>query len=105
MRAVIQRVKESSVTVDGQIIALEPTGGYEWALWEALDTAGYDVRQVSAAHVRAFSRATGALAKTDPIDARLIADFIAFRPNSGRKLPAKKLRYTAATLESEIYRA
>lgn len=79
--------------VDGQIVALEPTGGYEWALWEALDIAGYDVRQVSAAHVRAFSRATGALAKTDPIDAHLIADFIAFRPNSGRKLPAKKLRY------------
>jgi len=82
--------------VDGQIIALEPTGGYEWALWEALDIAGYDVRQVSAAHVRAFSRATGALAKTDPIDARLIADFMAFRPDSGRKLPAKKLRYLNA---------
>jgi len=75
-----------------QIIALEPTGGYEWAVWEVLDTAGYDVRQVSAAHVRAFSRATGALAKTDAIDARLIAEFIEFRPRSGRKLPAKNLR-------------
>ncbi|WP_417241288.1 hypothetical protein [Celeribacter halophilus] len=42
--------------VDGQIIALEPTGGYEWTIWEALDAAGYDVRQVCAAHVRAFSR-------------------------------------------------
>lgn len=78
--------------VDGQIIALEPTGGYEWTIWEALDAAGYDVRQVCAAHVRA----TGVLAKTDPIDARLIADFIAFRPTSGRKLPAKKLRYLNA---------
>lgn len=76
----------------GQIIALEPTGGYEWAVWEMLDTAGYDVRQVSSAHVRAFSRATGALAKTDPIDARLIAEFIAFRPRSGRRLPAGNLR-------------
>jgi len=81
---------------DGQIIALEPTGGYEWAIWEALDAAGHDVRQVCAAHVRAFSRATGALAKTDPIDARLIASFIAFRPNAGRKLPAQKLRYLNA---------
>ena len=79
--------------VGGQIIALEPTGGYEWAIWESLDAAGYDVRQVSAAHVRAFSRATGALAKTDPIDARLITDFIASRSNAGRKLPAKKLRH------------
>ncbi|MDO6616885.1 hypothetical protein Q4505_14955, partial [Pacificibacter sp. 1_MG-2023] len=41
--------------VDGQIIALEPTGGYEWTVWKALDAAGYDVRQVCAAHVRAFS--------------------------------------------------
>ncbi len=80
----------------GQIIALEPTGGYEWAVWEVLDTAGYDVRQVSAAHVRAFARATGALAKTDPIDARLIAEFMAFRPHCGRRLPAEKLRHLNA---------
>jgi len=50
------------------------------------------VRQVSAAHVRSFARATGALAKTDPIDARLVAEFIAFRPESGRRLPTEKLR-------------
>lgn len=25
----------------GQIIALEPTGGYEWAVWEVLDSADY----------------------------------------------------------------
>ena len=80
----------------GQTIALEPTGGYEWAVWEVLDAAGYDVRQVSAAHVRAFARATGALAKTDPIDARLIAEFMAFRPDCGRKLPENKLRHLNA---------
>ena len=79
-------------TPNGQIIALEPTGGYEWAVWETLDTAGYDVRQISAAHVRAFARATGALAKTDRIDAHMIAKFMAFRPEYGRKLPAEKLR-------------
>jgi transposase len=77
---------------NGQVIALEPTGGYEWAAWETLDSAGYDVRQISAAHVRAFARATGALAKTDPIDARMIAKFMAFRPDCGKKLPAEKLR-------------
>ena len=76
----------------GQIIALEPTGGYEWAVWQVLDAAGFDVRQVSAAHVHAFARATGALAKTDPIDARLIAKFIALRPHSGRRLSAENLR-------------
>ena len=80
----------------GTIIALEPTGGYEWALWQALDGAGFDARQVSAAHVRAFARAGGALAKTDPIDATLIADFIAFRPDAGRKVPADNIRQISA---------
>ena len=74
------------------VIALEPTGGCEWALWEALDKAGYDVRQVSAAHVRSFARSLGNLAKTDPLDARMIARFIAFRPETGRRLPAEILR-------------
>jgi transposase len=77
---------------DRQIIAIEPTGGCEWALWEALETAGFDVRQVSAAHVRAFARSLGNLAKTDPLDARIIARFIAFRPEVGRRLPAEILR-------------
>ncbi len=76
----------------GQIVALEPTGGCEWAVWEALEAAGFDVRQVSAAHVRNFARSLGNLAKTDPLDARMIARFIAFRPNAGRRLPLKILR-------------
>lgn len=76
----------------GIIIALESTGGYEWAVWQNLNDTGFDARQVSAAHVRSFSRASGVLAKTDPIDARLIAQFIAFRPTAGRKPPAPKIR-------------
>ncbi len=75
-----------------QTIALEPTGGSEWALWEALEEAGFDVRQVSAAHVRSFARSLGNLAKTDPLDACMIARFIAFRPDAGRRLPAENLR-------------
>jgi len=78
--------------VAGQLVALEPTGGCEWALWEALTEAGYNVRQVSAAHVRSFARSLGNLAKTDPLDAQMIARFIAFRPDAGRQLPVKTLR-------------
>lgn len=76
----------------GQLIALEPTGGCEWALWEALVVAGYEVRQVSASHVRSFARSLGTLAKTDPLDARLTARFIVFRPNAGRVLSNAKIR-------------
>lgn len=77
---------------DGQIIALEPTGGCEWVLWEILQEADFDVRKVSATHVRNFARSLGNLAKTDPLDARMIARFIAFRPEAGRRLPLKILR-------------
>ena len=77
---------------DKKIIALEPTGGCEWALWEALERAGFDVRQVCAGHVRNFARSLGNLAKTDPLDAQMIARFIAFRPEAGRRLPAEILR-------------
>ncbi|MFK5998832.1 MAG: transposase [Rhodobacterales bacterium] len=73
----------------GQTIALEHTGGCEWALWEALEYAGFDVRQVSAAHVRNFARSLGNLAKTDPLDARMIARFMAFRPDAGWQFPPK----------------
>ncbi len=76
----------------GWIIALEPTGGCEWALWEVLEGNGFDVRQVSASHVRSFARSLGNLAKTDPLDAHMIARFIAFRPEAGRRLPRQILR-------------
>lgn len=47
---------------------------------------------MSAKYLRSFARALGVLAKTDPIDAQLIADFIDFRPDSGRRLPSIKVR-------------
>ena len=74
------------------LVAFEPTGGYEWALWRALHHAGFKARQVSALHVRCFARAQGTLAKTDPIDARLIARFVAFAPTAGRVMPSETLR-------------
>ena len=73
-------------------VALEATGGYEWPVWEALDTAGLIVRQVPPAQVRAFARCCGTRAKTDRIDAQILAAFCAFRPEAGRSLHDKSLR-------------
>jgi transposase len=42
--------------------------------------------------VKAFARSHGTRAKTDRIDAELIARFFAFRPEAGRSLPAERLR-------------
>ena len=57
------------------LIVLEATGGYEAAVAAALVAAGVPVAVVNARHVRAFAQATGQLAKTDRIDAALLARF------------------------------
>ena len=56
-------------------VICEPSGGYERALLEALWAAGLAGRLVHAARVRAFARAQGLLAKTDPIDAVVLREF------------------------------
>jgi len=54
-------------------ILLEATGGYEQVLMAALAHAGYPVTRINPRRARAFAKAMGTLAKTDPIDAALLA--------------------------------
>ena len=74
------------------VVCFESTGGQEWQLWEMLEAEGVIARQVPPAQVKAFARSRGTRAKTDRIDAELIARFFAFRPDAGRRLPTEKLR-------------
>ena len=55
------------------LIVLEATGGYQGPVTAALATAGLPVVVVNPRQVRAFAQAVGILAKTDRIDARVIA--------------------------------
>lgn len=73
-------------------IGFEATGGQEWALWTYLVQAGADAVQLPPAQIKAFALSRGRRAKTDRIDAELIARFMAFRPEAGRRLPGEKLR-------------
>jgi len=57
------------------LIVIEATGGYEKAVVLALVHAGYLVSVVNPRQVRDFAKALGVLAKTDKIDARVIARF------------------------------
>ena len=57
------------------LVALEATGGYETVVAAALAGAGLPVVVVNPAQVRSFARALGKRAKTDPIDAAVIAHF------------------------------
>lgn len=56
-------------------VALEATGGYEAIVAAAVAAAGLPALVVNPAQVRAFANALGKRAKTDPIDAAVIAHF------------------------------
>lgn len=56
-------------------IVLEATGGYERLVVRGLEAAGLAVAVLNPQQVRAFARATGSRAKTDALDARLLARF------------------------------
>lgn len=57
----------------GALVVLEPTGGYERRLMLALERAGTEYARVNPRQSREFARATGRLAKTDRVDAELLA--------------------------------
>ena len=58
-----------------QLIVLEATGGYELAVTTALAGAELPARVVNPSHVRHFARSVGQAAKTDRLDARVIARY------------------------------
>jgi len=70
-----------------QLVALEATGGFETIVAATLSTAGLPVAVINPAQVRAFGTALGQRAKSDPIDARLIARFAATTRPEVRPLP------------------
>ncbi|MFZ5892636.1 MAG: IS110 family transposase [Myxococcota bacterium] len=68
-------------------VVMEPTGGHEIRAVQVLASAGLPVVVVNARQMRQFAQATGKLAKTDRIDADVIAQFgEAIRPET-RVLP------------------
>jgi transposase len=62
---------------DVALVAFEPTGGYERILRRELVLAGLPFARVHPNELAAFRGRRGVKAKTDPIDARLLADFAA----------------------------
>jgi transposase len=69
------------------IVALEATGGFETIAAAALAGAGLPVVIVNPAQVRSFAKALGQRAKTDPIDAAVIAHFAEATKPEPRPLP------------------
>jgi transposase len=77
------------------LIALEATGGLESVAAAALASAGLPVAVVNPAQVRHFAKALGQRAKTDPIDAAVIARFAEATRPPVRALPDEATRLLA----------
>ena len=75
-----------------ELIVFEATGGYESRAVKALSEAGYAVAVVNPTRVRRFAEAMGILAKTDKIDAQVIAHFasVVRPPANGRQTPLEE---------------
>jgi transposase len=69
------------------LVALEATGGFETVVAASLGAAGLPLAVVNPAQIRAFAKALGKRAKTDPIDAAVIAHFAEATRVEPRPLP------------------
>lgn len=79
----VERLRSLSV----DCIGLEATGGYEKLAAASLAEAGLPVVVINPAQVRHYARAVGTRTKTDSIDARMIALFVAATEPELRALP------------------
>jgi transposase len=76
-------------------VGVEATGGFETVVAASLAAAALPVVVVNPAQVRCFAQAVGKRAKTDPIDAAVIARFVAATRPDVRQLPDEETRALA----------
>ena len=77
------------------LVALEASGGFETVVAAALAAARLPVVVVNPAQIRAFAKAIGQRAKTDPIDAVVIAHFAEATRPEPRPMPDEATRLLA----------
>jgi transposase len=78
------------------LVVVESTGGLERPLLEALYAAGVPVALVNPSRVKGFAKALGLLAKTDKLDARVLARFAAAVKPAPIQLPSAETQQLAA---------
>jgi transposase len=94
----IEELGKKLKSAGANLVVMEATGGYETAVATALVSAGFRVAVVNPRQIRDFAKATGRLAKSDRIDAQVIAAFgQAIEPEIVR-LPDEEARKLEAML-------
>lgn len=91
-------VKELEATPPA-LVVLEATGAYHRDVTSALVAAGIPVAVVNPRQVRDFARSTGQLAKTDRLDAAMLARFAAVVRPTPRPVPSEATLELAALIE------
>lgn len=84
--------------MDPALVVVEPTGGLEMPLTAALAATGIPVAVVNPRQVRDFAKASGRLAKTDRLDAQVLAHFAHAMKPTPRPLPDAQTQELAALL-------
>lgn len=100
-----QALKAFSQRCTGRIVVFEASGGYERPLFEALQVAGIAFTRINPRHAREFARATGRLAKTDRVDAEVLARMgaaLALQPDPPRDEAADRLAMLVARREALV---
>ena len=95
----IAAVVALAVALRPQGIVLEATGTYHLPVAAALASAGLAVAIVNPGQVRQFARSTGQRAKTDRLDAQLLAHFAAVVQPAARPLPDEATQELAALVD------
>jgi len=88
----LEALRRRLVELGPAAVALEATGGFEATVTATLAGAGLPVIVLNPAQVRSFALALGRRAKTDPIDAAVIAHFVAAAEVEARPLPDEATR-------------
>ena len=92
----ISGITERLAACSPALVAMEATGGYETPVAAALGAAGVPVAIVNPRQVRDFAKATGQLAKTDVLDAHVLARFAQRVQPRPRPLAQTQVREMAA---------
>ena len=98
----IARLTRRLKRLEPKLIVLEATGGYEIPVTAALAAAQLPVVVINPRQARDFARSTGRLAKTDSIDAQVLAHFAdAVRPQL-RALPDEGVQELASIVSRRL---
>lgn len=92
----IKKCVESLLEFEPKLIVMEATGGYELELAACIQQAGLPVAIVNPRRIRDFAKAVGQMAKTDKIDAQIIARYAqALEPPANAKVSENARRIKA----------